>query len=189
MLRDLITRNRTFRRYHEEVAVERETLERLVDLGRLSASGGNYQPLKYILVCDPQRNAQVFSTLAWAMHLPDWLGPEEGERPSAYIVILGDTTVRGDSGVDHGIAAQSILLGATEMGLGGCMLGGVQRKRLRAMLEIPDHYRILLVVALGKPKEKVVLEDLPPGGDHRYHRDADGTHYVPKRRLEDIIVG
>lgn len=189
MIRDLVLKNRSYRRFYEDTPIDRQTLTELVDLARCSASGANLQPLKYILSCTPERNAQVFSTLAWAGHLREWPGPPEGERPSAYIIILGDTEVSKNFGVDHGIAAQSILLGAVDRGLGGCMLAAIRREELRRLLNIPERYQILLVVALGKPKEKVVLETLEPGGDFRYWRDEDQVHHVPKRRLEDIIVG
>jgi len=189
MVRDLVLKNRSYRRFYQDVAVERETLRELVDLARCSASGANRQPLKYFLSCTPERNAQVFSTLGWAGSLPDWPGPSEGERPSAYIIILGDTQISKNAGVDHGIAAQSILLGAVDRGLGGCMLASVRRDELRRLLGIPEQYEVLLVVALGKPKERVVLETLEPGGDVRYWRDDDQVHHVPKRRLDDIIVG
>ncbi len=188
MLRDLVLKNRSYRRFYEAEPVAEETLRQLVDLARYVASGANRQPLKYRLVWTPGERARVFATLSWAGALPDWPGPAEGERPSAYIIVLGDTTISKSFGVDHGIAAQTILLGATELGLGGCMIASVERDDLRRQLEIPPHLEVLLVLALGWPKEKVVLEELPPGGDHRYWRDADGVHHVPKRRLEDIIV-
>jgi nitroreductase len=189
MIRDLIIKNRSYRRFVQEAAIDRHTLEELVDLARLSASGANLQPLKYILSCDPQKNALIFPHLAWAGYLKDWPGPSEGEKPSAYIIILIDTQIRDSVGCDHGIAAQSILLGATERGLGGCIIGSVQRDGLRKALDIPSHYEILLVVALGKPKEKAVLETVGPSGDIKYWRDAGGVHHVPKRSLDDIIIG
>lgn len=188
MIRDLILKNRSYRRFYEE-AIERETLRELVDLARCSASAANRQPLKYILSCTPERNADVFSTLSWAGALKDWPGPSQGERPSAYIVILGDTSINKTFGVDHGIAAQSIMLGAVDRGLGGCMLGAVDRGRLRKLLDIPEQYEVLLVLALGKPKEKVVLEEMGPSDDFRYWRDDESVHHVPKRRLDDIIIG
>jgi len=189
MLRDLILKNRSYRRFHEDVPIERETLRELVDLARLSASGSNLQPLKYILSCDPEKNALIFPHLAWAGYLKEWRGPSEGERPSAYIIILGDTEIRRSVGCDHGIAAQSILLGATERGLGGCMIGSVQRGKLRKALEIPPCCEILLVIALGKPKETVIIEAAGPEGDIRYWRDEEGVHHVPKRSLDQIILG
>ncbi len=189
MLRELITKNRSYRRFHQDQSVARETLEQLVDLARLSASAANWQPLKYVLSCTPERNAKVFSHLAWAGYLADWPGPVEGERPAAYIVMLNDRHIAQQAGCDHGIAAQSILLGATELGLGGCMIGSIQRELLRQDLEIPERYDILLVVALGRPKETVVLEEVGLEGDIRYWRDAEGGHHVPKRSLKEIIVG
>ena len=189
MIRDLVLENRSRRRFDQEAAVKVETLRELVDLARLSASGGNLQPLKYVLSCDPAMNARVFETLAWAGYLKDWPGPEEGERPAAYIIILGDKTISQSFGCDHGIAAQSILLGATERGLAGCMIGSIQKAELRQAIAIPAGCEILLVIALGQPKETVVLEEVGPTGDIRYWRDAQAIHHVPKRSLEEIIVG
>ncbi|MGD8968485.1 MAG: nitroreductase family protein [Anaerolineae bacterium] len=128
------------------------------------------------------------SNPVWAGYLKDWAGPAEGERPAAYIVILGDTEIRKNFGCDHGIAAQSIMLGATERGLGGCMLGALDTRGLREALSIPDRYDILLALALGKPKETVVLEETGPDGDIKYYRDEDGVHHVPKRPLEELIL-
>jgi len=189
MIRDLVIATRSIRRFHQSAVVDLETLRQLVDLARLSASAANVQPLKYVLACAPERNARIFPLLAWAGYLKDWPGPVEGERPSAYIVILGDKRLRQSFDCDHGIAAQSILLGATERGLAGCMIASIQRRELRDVLAIPEHLEILLVLALGKPKEKVVLEAVGADGDIKYWRDADGVHHVPKRSLDEIIVG
>jgi nitroreductase len=168
--------------------IELETLRELVDLARLSASAGNQQPLKYILSCDPQKNALIFSHLAWAAYLKDWPGPAEGERPSAYIILLGDKEISQSFGCNHGIAAQSILLGAAEKGLGGCMIASIKRQELAEALNIPPRHEILLVLALGKPQETVMLETVGPDGDIKYWRDSEGRHHVPKRTLDEIIV-
>lgn len=188
MIEELITQNRSVRRFYESEAVPRETLKWLVNLGRLSASAANLQPLKYLLVDDPVRRGAVFPCLAWAGYLKDWPGPPEGERPTAYILILGDREIAANFGCDHGIAAQSILLGARQKGLGGCMIGSVNREQLREVLNLPTRFDILLVIALGKPKEEVILEEVGPDGNVKYWRDESGVHYVPKRRLEDIIL-
>jgi nitroreductase len=188
MIAELVKENRSCRRFHEDHSVALKILEDLVDLARLSASSANLQPLKFILACQPEINAQIFSCLAWAGYLKDWPGPEAGERPAAYVVILGDTTISKDFGCDHGIAAQSILLGAREKGLAGCMLGSINRKALREILNIESHLQILLVLAIGKPKEKIVIETVGPDGSIRYWRDAEAVHHVPKRALKDMIV-
>jgi nitroreductase len=188
MMHDLILQNRSYRRFYQEVPVELETLKELVDLARLSASGMNLQPLKYYISCEPAENNMIFENIGWAVFLKDWPGPIAGERPSAYIIILGDTEISKAFGCDHGIAAQSILLGAIEKGLGGCMIATIHRKKLNQALNIPPRYEILLVIALGKPKETVVIEELAPNGDTKYWRDSKGIHHVPKRALSDIIL-
>ncbi len=190
MIRDLILRNRTCRRFHQDVVIECETLRELVDLARCSASGANMQPLKYILSCDPEKNALIFPLLGFAGYLRDWPGPPEGERPSAYVIMLGDTEIsKSFFEVDAGIAAQSILLGARDKGLGGCMHRSVKRDELSKAFGITSRYEILYVLSLGKPKEEVVLETIGPDGDCKYWRDSAGVHHVPKRRLDDIIIG
>ena len=188
MITELVKENRSCRRFYEDQAVAPETLKELVNLARMSASGANLQPLKYILSCDPSKNTDIFSCLAWAGYLKDWPGPAEGERPAAYIVILGDTSISENAGCDHGIAAQTILLGAREKGLAGCMLGSIDRNALRDSLNIPSQLKILLVIAIGKPREQVELETIGSDNSIRYWRDNEGVHHVPKRKLEDIIV-
>jgi nitroreductase len=188
MIRNVIVRNRTYRRFDENLAVGMDTLRELVDLARLSGSAGNKQPLKYILSCDPLKNAHIFEHLAWAGYLTDWPGPPAGERPTAYIVMLGDREISPSFDFDNGIAAQSILLGAVEKGLGGCMIGSIQRPGLREKLDIPERYEILLVIALGRPIETVILEAVKADGNIRYWRDDEGRHHVPKRALDDIIL-
>ncbi len=187
MLKDLIVRNRSYRRFYQDHKIEMEELRDLVDLARLSASGRNLQPLKYFLSADEATNEKIFSTLAWAGYLKDWDGPDEGEKPTGYIVILGDTRLTKNYFCDHGIASQSILLGAVEKGLGGCIFASIQRTKLKELLALEDHFEILLVLAIGKPKEKVVIEEVTEG-EIKYYRDADQVHHVPKRNLDDIII-
>lgn len=188
MIKELIKKNRSYRRFYEDFAIKRNALEKLVDLARLSASGANRQPLKYILSCEKNKNDLIFPTLAWAGYLKDWRGPIEGEKPSAYIIILLDTEINKNYWCDPGIAAQSILLGATEKGLGGCIFSSVKRDELRSTLKIDERYEILYVLAIGKPKEKVVLETVGTDGDIKYWRDSQGVHHVPKRALKEIII-
>lgn len=189
MIADLIRKNRSCRRFYQDFTVELNTLRELVDLARLSPSASNLQPLKYILSCDSQKNSLIFPHLAWAGYLKDWPGPIEGERPSAYIIILGDTEIAQSFGCDHGIAAQSILMGAAERGLGGCIIGSIQRQGIRMSLNIPIRYEILLVLAIGKPKEIIKLETVGSSGEIKYWRDQEGIHHVPKRSLDDVVIG
>jgi nitroreductase len=187
-LRDLVLSNRSYRRFDESHQVLHETLVELIGLARCTPSAANRQPLKYILSADQQTNDRIFPCLVWAAYLKDWGGPAPGERPTAYIIILIDETITKDWWCDDGIVAQTMLLGAVEKGLGGCMIGSINKERLRQELEIPDHLKIRLVVALGKPVEQVALEDLEPGADIRYWRDKEGVHHVPKRTLKELII-
>lgn len=187
-LSDLIRQNRTFRRFDQSVKIELETVKSLIDLARNSASAANLQPLKYIISVEPATNERIFSCLAWAAYLKDWDGPKEGEKPTAYIVIMGDRTITDNFRCDHGIAAQSILLGARELGLGGCIIASIHQRNLRSFLNIDQNHDLLLVIALGKPVEEVILEAVPADGSIRYWRDSNGVHHVPKRSLDEIIV-
>lgn len=183
MLKDLILKNRSCRRFYQDNTIELETLRELIDLARLSASGSNKQALKYILSNDPQRNALIFTNIGLAGN------PSEEEAPTAYIIILGDKRISNTFGCDHGIAAQSILLGATEKGFGGCMVGIINKESLRKSMEIPPHFEILLVLILGKSKEEPVIETKFKDGTNMSWVDNEGIRHVPKRSLDDIIVG
>jgi len=189
MITDLIRRNRSCRRFYEDHAIDLETVKSLVDLARLSASAANLQPLRYILSVDPQMNLQIFPCLGWAGYLKDWNGPQKGERPSGYIIILSDSEKANDFvGYDCGIASQSILLGAREKGLAGCMIASVKRQQLRSLINIDLQYKILLVIAIGKPREEVAIEIVGDNNNIQYWRDNAGVHHVPKRNLNDIII-
>lgn len=187
MLKDLILKNRSYRRFYQDESVSIKTLKELVNLARLSPSASNIQSLKYILSNKKKTNNLIFQCLAWAGYLKDWPCPAEGERPAAYIIILNNIKIRKKINADHGIAAQSMMLGSIEKGLGGCMLASINRKKLRQNLNIPAQYEILIVLALGKPKEKVKLE-IMKDNDFKYWRDQKGVHHVPKRSLNDLIL-
>lgn len=187
-LRELLLENRSYRRFSQDPAIDEKTLRELVDLTRLCPSAANRQPLKYLLSCTPEQNAAIFAHLRWAAALVDWPGPAEGERPTGYIVILGDTRVNRNFSCDHGIVAQSMLLGAVERGFGGCMIASLDRDGLGRKLNLPGHFEILLVVALGKPAETIVLEQDQSPEKTPYWRDKEGIHHVPKRPLEELLV-
>ena len=186
-LKELILKTRSYRRFDESHQIDSQTIESLIDLARLSASGANKQPLKYIYFNTAKDCDKIFPYLAWAGYLTDWPGPSKGERPSGYIMILGDKSVSEIFGIDHGIAAQSILLGATDAGLGGCILASIKREDLANDLSLPDNLEILLILALGKPVENVIIDDIK-NGDIKYWRDTNKNHHVPKRSLKELII-
>jgi len=187
MLRELLIRNRSYRRFQQNKLIDIDILKELVEHTRFCPSGRNLQPLKYILVNTPDLCSKVFPNLAWAGYLNDWDGPSVGEQPSAYIVMLEDQRLTKSSPWDQGIAAQTIMLGAVELNLGGCMIASVKKDNLSAVLKLPDYLEIVLVLALGYPIERVVIDDIDLSGDIKYWRDKEQVHHVPKRKLDDLI--
>jgi len=187
--KDLVKENRSCRRFDNSHKIDEKILRELVDLARNCASASNNQPLKYIICRDEQKSEEIFSCLGWAAALKEWKGPVKEERPSAYIVIMGDHNISDKFWCDHGIAAQTMLLGARVMGLAGCMFGAINIKKLKTFLNIDDHLEVKLVVALGKPVEIIQIDELNKDGDIKYWRDENLVHHVPKRKLENIIIG
>ncbi|HBI81869.1 MAG TPA: nitroreductase [Bacteroidales bacterium] len=187
MLKDLVIRNRCYRRFDESKKVDLELLKQLVELCRFCPSAKNLQPLKFVLINTPELCNLVFTNLAWAGYLEDWDGPAKGERPTAYILILEDKRLSTESEWDQGIVAQTIRLGAAENGLGSCIIAAVQRETLHNSLNLPDFLNIALVIAIGVPVEQVVIDDTDDSGSIIYWRDTNRVHHVPKRKLDDLI--
>lgn len=185
-LRDLLLKNRSYRRFYQEERIEIKDLQEMVAYVRLTPSAANKQPLKFVLVTDESMKEKIFVHLKWAGYLKDWDGPEQGERPAAYIVLLGNRKGSPYIDADYGIAMQTILLSAVEKGFGGCLIGSFNKEKIRQLLDIPGELEISVVIALGKPKEQVVIEDVKDG-DIKYWRDEKQVHHVPKRSLEDLI--
>ena len=183
MIYGKIVGRRTIRKYTKE-AVPNDVLIKCVDAARLSPSGMNRQPLKFVIVNDEKLLAEVFGQIRWAGYLPDY-GPNEEEMPRAYVVILLDTAIREKPGHDVGIAAMSICMVAYDNGLGSCMLGAINRAELRRILEIPDNFEIPLAVALGYPAESPIAEKVK-NDNIEYWLDKENVLHVPKREFRDI---
>lgn len=186
ILKDLLLKNRSYRRFDQHIRISEEELKELVRLTQWCASGRNAQPLKYVLITQKEQCARVFPHLAWAGYLTDWAGPEEGERPAAYLIQLLDTRIVENCLCDDGIQAQTIMLGAVEKGYGGCIIKAFKNEALREVLQLPGYMKIMYVLALGKPKEQVVIENMTDE-NYRYWRDAEGVHHVPKRDTEALV--
>jgi nitroreductase len=187
---DLIERTRTFRRFEQSRTIDRSVLEELVNLARLGGSARNCQPWQYAIFTAADDCEKIFPYLGWAGYLSDWKGPEPGQRPSTYVLcLLNRNWLRGsdkEAHFDLGIATQNLLLGAMAMGIGGCRIGAFSPK-LSDMFKLGDHQELSLVVALGYPVEKVVIEPCS-AGNVKYWRDEGGVHHVPKRSLDEIIT-
>ncbi|MDO5516915.1 MAG: nitroreductase family protein [Clostridium sp.] len=188
MIKELVTKNRSYRRFYGDKTIELETLRELVDLARLSPSGRNVQGLKYMLFNSKEDNAKISENIFWAGYLKDWDGPIDSEKPSAYIVMFRDTTLGNPIPTNEGIALQTMLLGAVEQGLGGCIIGNINRVKLKEELGFDDSLELAYVLALGYPKEEVVIEEMNESKDIKYWRDENNVHHVPKRSLDELIL-
>ena len=182
---EVIIKRRSIRRF-KEIPIPRKILENCVDAARLVPSAANLQPLEYVIVDDDQMLPQVFSTLKWAAYISPEGTPPEGKRPKAYITILKNRDIGVPSSVyDVGGAMENIILVALEKGIGSCPIASVDRDKLREILNIPDNYEILLVLALGYPDENPVTELF--GGSVKYWKDKSGVLHVPKRKLGSVL--
>lgn len=188
LLKELVLSSRSYRKFDHSTTISMRTLEELVELARLCPSAANKQPLRFILSTSPADNDAIFASLKWAAYLTDWKGPAPEEQPSAYIIMINTAKDWDFAKFDLGITAQTMLLGAVEKGLGGCMLGAIDREKLRAHFSVNPEFEISLVLALGKPVEDVRIVDVPQDGSIKYYRDEAGTHYVPKRNQEELII-
>ncbi|MDE5871589.1 MAG: nitroreductase family protein [Muribaculaceae bacterium] len=189
-LRRLIINDRTVRRFRENEAVSYETLEHLVELTRYCHSGRNAQPLRYIAVCDADMRKKVFPTLKWAGYFKDWDGPEEGERPTAYLIQCLDTHYGKECLCDDGLQLEAICLGMRTLGLGGCIIKAFNAPMLSELLKLDARYQPRYVLAIGYPAEEVRIEDMSgeEDADFKYYRTADGVHHVPKRPLAELFI-
>jgi len=191
VIKELIKKNRSVRGYDNSRDVTIEELREMVDCARLSASSVNMQPLKYILVNTVDGKARVLKQVSFAAKLSTLKLPHRGSEPMAYIVICQDEQIsKSETGFlrDVGIAAQSITLAATELGLGACMLGYFSPDKLRQALDLSENLKPQLVISLGKSVEDIRIMDIEEGESTDYYRDEAGIHYVPKRKLDDVII-
>lgn len=190
MIRDLVVKSRSYRVFDEIFKLEKEDLVDLIELSRFSPCGKNGQYLRFIPIYKEEILNKIYPYLAWAAYLKDWSGPKEGERPTGIILIVSKEGTLTDPilACDVGIVSQTIMLGAVEKNLGGCMIRALNRKRIAEVLNLSDDYIIHIALAIGKPAQEVIIEDINEGEDIKYWMDEDKTHHVPKIVLEDLII-
>ena len=185
---ELIKKTRSYRNFDTTVGVSEETLRALIGLCRYTPSSANTQSMKFAYSCSPEKNAAVFSLLRWAGYLTE-KPPYDGNVPAAYILLCHDTrVVQNPIDIDAGICAEALVLGAMDKGLGACMIGSFDKEKMTEIFVLPAGVVPRLVIALGAPKETVVVTDMQ-NGDCKYWRDDNRVHYVPKRSLDELILG
>ena len=182
---EIIYKRRTIRRFKQD-SVSKEILRKLIDFARVAPMGSNIQSLEFITISNLKIREQLFPLVNWAASLPKReRTPEEGRRPTAYIIVLVNTNIKKNADFDVGAAVENILLGAVNHGLGCCWMGSIDRNKIRELLSIPDFYDIKQVISLGVPDEKSYMESYKDS--LKYWKDENGDMHVPKKSLEDII--
>lgn len=190
MLEEIIHKNRSYRRFDESKEIEEQTILRFVDNLRFCPTARNQQVFVYKIVTEKNEREEIFSSLKWAGYLKEWDGPEEVERPKAYVLIAinNERVVSKDKyiEVDLGIVTQTLLLQATENKYGGCIIGAFNKTKIERSFNFPSNIELQLVIALGIPKEQIEIEEIEDGESIKYRREGE-KHIVPKRKFKDII--
>lgn len=183
---DAIMARRTIRKFTQK-EIAQEDLTKLVDCARMAAYGANVQPLKFAVVTDKKLLDDIFPSTKWAGYLTDG-APKENERPTAYVAVLGDRSIKqnGAFEVEAGAAVTTMMLEAVEMGLASCWLGAIQRDEIKKTLNLDDNLDIVYLLALGYPDQKSRAVEM--NGDIKYFEDGDGVINVPKRPLKEILI-
>lgn len=188
---ELVQKNRSYRGFDESYTFTEEQLRHYVDLTRYTASSVNAQPLKYLIAWEREKTELILSMTKWARALPQMTLPKDGMHPTGFVIVCQDTDVAPNLAryqKDIGIVAQTITLAAVEDGLGGCMIGNFVPEEVKKTLNLPADIEPMLIIALGKPAETIVIEEINPGDSIKYYRDENDVHYVPKRKLDDILL-
>ncbi len=185
-IEEIIFKRRTIRRFKQD-PISLEILKKLIDFARVAPMASNIQGLEFIIVKNAEIREKIFPLVKFAGSLPEnQRTPEDGRRPTAYVVVLVNTKIKKTYfEYDVGAAIENILLGAVHYGLGSCWMANIQRKKIQKICEIPENYKITHVISLGYPDEKSVVEHYKDS--YKYWRDDDSLMHIPKRALEDII--
>ena len=184
-LDELLTRNRSHRGYNKNYVVRREELERIVGVCSKVPSARNQQVLRFRLVTRDTGADIVLRNIKLGAALPDLHLPFPGTEPEAFIVICSTVPENKMVDVDLGIAIQSMLLKAVEMGLNGITIGAFNKGEIEKELDLP--YEPLMILAIGKGTEKIELVNITPDQNRAYYREK-GIHYVPKIAAKDLII-
>ena len=182
----IVLNTRCTRRFKSDIKIDKSELEELVDVARQVSSAKNLQPLRYIIITDESIKHKVYKPLVWASNLPNW-SPKDSEKPSAYILVLNDSSIDGFSEVDSGIAMQTIVLGAKTKGISSCIMASIDKEEYQKIFKLKKDIKPIFIIALGIADETVKLKDVK-NNITNYYRDKNDNHIVPKRVFKDIVL-
>lgn len=184
-LDELLLKNRSHRGYLKDYVVSRQELERIVSVCSRIPSACNQQVLRYHLVTKGPEADIILRNIRLGAALPELHLPLPGTEPEAFIVICSTVPENKLVDVDLGIAIQSMLLKAAEMGLNGIAIGAFNRENIQRELSLP--YHPLMILAIGKGTDRIELTPIHEADSHAYYRQG-GTHYVPKIPAAELII-
>lgn len=182
----LMEKNRSYRGYQKDFEVKREMLERIVAVNAKIASAKNQQVLRFKLVTRDTGGDLIAQNIKLGGLLPELHLPFPGTEPEAFIIICSTVPENKFVDIDLGIAAQSMLLKAAEMGLNGIMIGAFNKAKITEAFQLP--FEPLLLLAIGKGCETIQLQPVDAGDKLAYYRDERGVQYVPKIRWEQLVI-
>lgn len=184
-VREAIENRRTIRKF-KQTQIDEADLHELIDCARLAAYGANLQPLKFKTITE--QTEKIFSHIKWAGYLTDG-APKDGEKPTAYIAVMGDTDIKKNAEfeTDAGAAVTTMMLRATELNLGTCWLGAINREKISEILNLPGNLKLLYLLAVGVPAQESRICEMKDN-DVKYFMDENNVLNVPKRALTDIVV-
>ncbi len=183
-LNKLLRRNRSYRGYDTSFEVRADQLRRIIETATLCPSARNQQVLRFRPVLRNESD-KVLKHIRLGGALPELHLPFPGTEPQAFIVICSTVEESKYVDIDLGIVAQTMLLQATELGLGGICIGAFDHAEIKEALNLP--YEPVLVIAFGRPSEHIELVECSEGDSLTYYRN-DSIHYVPKIRVDDLII-
>lgn len=186
-VKEAIFKRRSIRKFSQGLVGE-EALADLIDCARVAAYGANIQPLKFRMITNEDETAKLFPSIKWAAYLEDG-APKEGERPTAYIAVMGDLSLKANGAfeTDAGAAVTNMMLRAVEMGYATCWLGAIDRDMITKILNLPENLKLLYLLAVGKASQESVMTDIEQG-NVKYYIDENGIVNVPKRGIDEITV-
>lgn len=188
-LENLLEWRRTYRKFDENKLISKEDIEDILNSIKFASCANNRQYLRFISVESKDKVLEIFENTKWAASLPNNIGrPKEGERPVYFIAILSDEEKKlRFNGIDEGLVISNLTLLAAEKGIGSCIIGSVNDKKMREILNYEDNYSCDLVVAFGYPKVKSSIKEIDAGEDQAYYLDENGNYIVPKYKIKDLV--
>lgn len=188
-LENLLEWRRSYRKFDESRLISKNDIDEILNSIKFASCANNRQYLRFISVENKDKVLEIFDNTKWAASLPNNIGrPKEGERPVYFIAILSDEAKKlRFNGIDEGLVISNLTLTAAEKGIGSCIIGSVNDKKMREILNYDNNYSCEIVIAFGYPKVKSTIKKINLEEDQSYYLDEDGNYLVPKYKKDDIV--